>query len=144
MNRFNQNQIQAKKVGELNAQLSFFNNRTRKHYSKAGAAILAIIILHFVSQFTFLQNENFESERVSAKVEDLRNNKQDNEQNVEIETQYEVKDSGVMQTPVLNDVPPTARHKSEIAPSRTVIKKKEPRESRTERLRRAERILTGI
>ena len=144
MNGFKQNQIQAKKVGESNIRLSFLRKPARKHYSKAGAAILAIIILHFVSQFIFLQNENYESERVSAKTKDTRNNKQNNEQNVEIKTEYEARDSGVMRLPIPAAVPPTARHKPEIAPSQMVIKKKEPRESRAGRLRRAERILTGI
>jgi hypothetical protein len=144
MNGFKQNQIQTRKVGESNTRLSFFSNRTRKRYSKAGAAILAIIILHFVSQFIFLQNENYESERVSAKNEDIRDNKQNNEQNVEIKTEYEARDSGIIQMPVPAAVPPTFRRKPETAPSQTVIKKKEPRESRAERLRRAERILTGV
>ena len=144
MNGFKQNQIRTSKIGESNIRLLFLRKPARKHYSKAGAAILAIIILHFVSQFIFLQNENYESERVSAKTKDTRNNKQNSEQNVEIKTEYETRDSGIIQTPAPAAVPPTFRRKTETAPSQTVIKKKEPRESRAERLRRAERILTGV
>ena len=144
MNRYKQNQIQANKVDESNIRSSFLRKPMRKHYSKAGAAILAIIILHFVSQFIFLQNENYESEQVSAKTEGIRNNEQNNEQNVEVKTEYEARDSGIIQTPVPVAVPPTARRKPEIAPLQKIINKKEPRESRTERLRRAERILTGV
>jgi len=138
MKRFNQNQIQTTRVGESKIRLSFLSKPTRKHYSKAGAAILAIIILHFVSQFIFFQSEKFESERTSAKTENERNN----EQNVEIKTEYDARNSAIVTTSA--PVPSTVQRETKIAPSRSVIKKKEQRESRAERLRRAERILTGV
>ncbi len=142
MKRFNQNQIQTTRFGELKIRPSFLSKPTRKHYSKAGAAILAIIILHFVSQFIFFQSEKFESERTSAKTENERNNEQNDEQDVEIKTEYDARNSAIVTTSA--PVPSTVQRDTKIAPSRSVIKKKEQRESRAERLRRAERILTGV
>ena len=146
MNRFMQNQIRANKIGELNNQLSLSMKAARKYYSKAGAAILAIIILHFVSQITFLRNENLVSERASAKTENKQNNEQINEhineQSVEIKPEYEAKDSRILKAPAPL-VPSNVQRNTENVPQRLAVKKKEPRESRAERLRRAERILTG-
>lgn len=65
----------------------------------------------------------------------------------EIETAAEIKTESEAPKPDVADASeteaPVVQPEPKIVPSR-VVRKKEPRESRTERLRRAERILTGI
>lgn len=141
MKKYNQNANQPNKVGEPNIQPPFLSKPKRKLYIKAGAAIVAIIILHFVSQFIFIQNEKPVSEVSSAAAK----NEQSVEsiESIEIKTEDESKTSEIVKAPI--PVPPAAvQPEIKIAPSQMVIKKKEPRESRAERLRRAERLLTGV
>ncbi len=130
--KFNQNQLQIDKVRKLRAQPVI-----------TGAAIFAIIVVHFVSQTSFFQNENFISKQNSPKIE--------NEQSTETKTQYEAKSLDVKPMPdkaTLKTAPekatPSVSPKPKIVPSNAVIKKREPGESKAERLRRAERILTGV
>jgi hypothetical protein len=146
MKRINQNQIRIKKAGTSNARASFFSKPSQRHYTKAGAAILAIIVLHFVSNFIFFRGENLQSEQAAVKPE--------NEQVTQIQSavdqnrvakQSEIKDINIKTTPAA--VLPTVREQPTETPARRAPKKKasrENRESNTERLRRAEKILTGI
>ena len=117
-------------------RLSFLSKLTLNHYTIAGAAILAIIVVHFVLQFTFIQSENFRSALTSMPPEPIK------EKSVEIKTDHEAGKSDIVTMP--KTVAPTAPPQRKIVPSQTVVKKKEPRESRAERLRRAEKILTGV
>lgn len=132
---FNQNQIQAGKGRESHFRLSFFSKLTQKFPAKVGgAAISALIVLHFVSQFVFFQDENVQNGKILPKTE--------NEQLVEIEKEYEATKPVVVTTPETH-TPPTAQSERRTAPSRKIIKKKQSRESKAERLKRAERLLTG-
>lgn len=130
-----QNYIKPIEPGKQDVRQSFFSKTTKKHYVSVVAAIFAVIVLHLAAQFIFFRSENSESEISSFKIE--------NEQPVEIKTEYETKTPDIIEKPVL--APPVVKPKpAAAAPPRTVLKKREPRESRTERLRRAEKILTGI
>jgi hypothetical protein len=102
-----------------------------------GTAIIAIIILHFVSQFTFFQSENLEADKISPK-------------SLEIKNQYETKKPDIATIPEI--VPPVERDDEQLEPKaaakqpvvrQTVVRKKESRESKSERLRRLEKVLTG-
>jgi hypothetical protein len=120
------NQIQ-KKAGRL----------VKRHELIAGAAIFLFILLHFVSPFIFIRDKNLSNEITSLKTE--------NKQSAPIETEPETESAEIvkMPVPVLPVVRPESA-KPKIA-ARTLPKKKElPRESRAERLRRAEKILTGV
>lgn len=141
MKRFNQNEIRAND-GESNIQAQRPRKSAQWHYTAAGAAILVIIILHFVSQFMF-----FQSEKASQEIEAI------NHRSVEIKPEIETGGSeteAAAKKPEVADIPnaeaaPVAQPQSKPAPpTRVVIKKKESRESRAERLRRAEKFLTGI
>lgn len=113
----------------------------RKSYIKPillGAAILAVLVLHFaVSQFIALKGEKDLS--VSELIE---------KQPVLIEPKTERKAAETIgETSVVSPI--VERREQKIEPARavereTVNRKKTTRESRTERLRRTEKILTGI
>ena len=119
----------------------------KRHELIAGAAIFVFILLHFISPFIFIRNENHSNEITSLKTENKQSVSIEAEYKKEYKTEYKkeykAKSAEIGKTPVL--VSPAAQTKPKIVPPRTVIKKKEPpRESRAERLRRAERILTGV
>ena len=140
MKKYNQNTNQPNETGKSNIQPPFISKPTRKLYIKAGAVIFAIIILHFVSQFIFIQNEKLESEITSAVTEPEQS--VESIKSAEIKTEAKTKNVEIVKAPV--PAAPTVQPEPKIAPSRTILKKKETRESRAERLRRAERILTGV
>ena len=144
MKKYNQNTKQPNKIGKSNTQSPFLSKSKRRLYIKAGAAIFAIVILHFVSQFIFIQNEKLEIEVTSAATENEQSVESiENIKSIEIKPlEDEAKTSEIVKAPV--PVPPIVQPETKIAPSRMIIKKKEPRESRAERLRRAEKILTGV
>ena len=151
MKRFNQNPIQASEGGssESNIRPSLLNKPAPRHYTRAGAAIFVIIILHFVSQFIFLQSEKTapKTEAInhqSVEIQPEAEIRPENNQIAEIETESAAKKPRSVTKP--KTVPPVVQPEPTSAPSRAVIKKKEPRggESRAERLRRAERLLTGV
>lgn len=128
-----------------------------KHLT-AISGIAAIIILQSVFQFSFIQDENL---RIA---EDLAENASPVEQKIETNIVAEnprTENSEIEQTPKIeekiaykkpdakNIIQPkksAAKIQNEIreTPAKTAFRKKEQRESNAERLRRAEKILTGI
>lgn len=136
MKRFNQNRIPANNMHQSKARQSFLMKSAKRNQAIAGAFIFVVIILHFVSQFFFFPGEKFESEVTSVKTKA--------EESVLIKTENSARNSEIGTVTV--SVPPVISSKPKIdAPPRAIIKKKEPaRESRVERLRRAEKILTGV
>ncbi len=134
--RINQNQIPVKEAGKSNVRSPLLSKLAQRYYTKAGAAILAIIFLHFVSNFIFFQGESLQSEQISVKTE--------NKQTAEIKREYETSDSSVTTTPAVVSPVIQLESESKSAPARRVTKKKEPRETTAGRLRHAEKILTGI
>ena len=120
-----------------------FNRNSRKavNVGKArlrtvltGTAIFAAIVLHFVLQSVFFKNEKTPPLITS------------NEQRVEPAMQHTGKISDIRIMPDI--VQPEAKIEppppGKIRPARTAVKKTESRESKAERLRRAEKILTGV
>jgi hypothetical protein len=106
------------------------------------AAIIAVVFSHFaVSQFIF-----FESEKDSVISEAI------SKQPFENRTEFEAKKTDVVIAPkTIAPASPISEPETrrpalrQTAVESTVIKKKEaPRDSRTERLRRAEKLLTGV
>lgn len=126
------------KINNLIKEKKF--NQTNK-FSKAhfrpifiGTAILAAIVLHFTIQSSFFQNE-----KISPNVA--------REQRVEPKLEYEAKNPDIKTMPDIvqpeTKIAPL-RKTTKNAPTQTVIKKTEPRESKAVRLRRAEKFLTGV
>jgi serine/threonine protein kinase len=133
--RINRNLIQADEIGKSDIGSLFSSKLVQRHRTIAGATIFAVIIILFISQFIFFQSENHQNEIISAQIE--------NEQSGEVKTEYEARKLDIVTMPV-PPVKPIVKREPRTAPSRTVIKKKELRKSKAERLRRAERILTGV
>jgi hypothetical protein len=153
-----QKQIRTNKDGaEAAASRTSFLRRLlagKKRKIAGAAAIFAIIILHFVSQLVFFQNENpsalSASEAVNKLVAEI---KIENErQNLKMKT-GEPKETLAAAVTTTKTVTPTLVQpkKSRVTPppklatTRTMIRKKSSGvETRADRLRRAERILTGV
>ena len=145
----------------------------QKKYIVLGGAILTIIILHFVLQFSFIQSENVQTIQNLTKVEEYKEddefteritekvvvstkeneadvkdvadvkNKPVSEATTPPKTEYNTKKVKIISKPKVTSPPVQSRPKN--VQSRIVIKKKvPPQETRAERLRRAERILTGV
>jgi type IV secretory pathway VirB10-like protein len=133
--RFHHNQKQANEAAESHFRLSFLSKLTQRFPAKVGgAAISALIVLHFISQFIFFQNEDVQNENISPKIE--------NEQIVEIKPEYEPAKPDIVTIPQ-PIAPKVAQPERKTAPFQKVAKKKQRGESKAERLRRAERLLTG-
>jgi type IV secretory pathway VirB10-like protein len=148
MKGFKQNRRRANEAGESNARPAFLSKPAQRNYTKIGAAILMVIVLHFVSQFVFFRDEK-PAPQLEAVTSPSVEIKADDVPAVEIETESEAKTADVAEAPNDNDAEapdaaqPGVQPEPRNAPSR-IVRKKESRESRAERLRRAERILTGI
>lgn len=128
-------------------RLSFLSKLTLNHYTIAGAAIFAIIVLHFVFQFAFIQRENFRSALISIQPEPLKEKSveiriEENSSKLDVNTNKADENKSKIDT--ISSSETVAPQQSEIVPSKTVVKKKETRETRAERLRRAEKVLTGV
>lgn len=142
MNKFNQIQ---KKPGR----------KIKRHELIAGAAIFLFVLLHFVSPFIFVSNENPSNEITSLqtekfekieKIEDKRSAPVETEYKAEykIENKAEVKPESAKTIKPPAPVTQKVAAQPKIAPRPAIKKKEPPRESRAERLRRAEKILTGV
>lgn len=128
--RFNQIQRQADDAANQQINLSFFSKLTGKVPAKVGGAVIsALIVLHFVSQFIFFQNEIVQDEIALPKIENARI--------VEIKPEYEPAQPDVVPMPEPVARLLIAQRKAERLPR--TVKKKQPREFKAERLRRTER-----
>lgn len=128
-------------------RLSLLKKLTLNHYTIAGAGIFAVIVLHFVFQFAFIQSENFRSALVSIQPEPMRGKSleikiEDNASKSDKNINNINEEASKMEIGVSTKT--AAPQQPKIVPSKTVEKKKEPRENRAERLRRVEKILTGV
>ena len=126
--------------------------RIKKHELLAGAAIFLFVLLHFVSPFIFIRDENPASEITLLKTENIENKQtapieteDKTEYKIENKAEHKQKSEKIIKTPA---PPAPVVQPAAVQPKvahRPMPKKKEPpRESRAERLRRAERILTGV
>ena len=136
MKRDNQNRISANKIRQSKDRQLLTGVSAKRNQAIAGAIIFVVIVLHFVSQFVFFPRENFQNQITSAKT--------GVQENAKIKTAAGTKNSDTGATPI-PAAPITQQMPKTPATPRAVIKKKEPaRQSRAERLRRAEKILTGV
>jgi len=131
------------------ANLEKANNQSRlsktifKRRNAIGiVAILAIGVLHFVFQISFIQSEKTQVAENPVKIETI------SEQPAEIKpaeikpAEFEVKKADIILPP--KPAPQIKQRQTEIAPAKPQLKKKDSAPTKSERLRRAEKILTGI
>lgn len=139
-NNFAEKRIAPRKTaaGRMTAQNSFSRIVFKRRNAVAVAAILAIGVLHFVFQMSFIRTEVSKSspaiEVPPVKVEPVRA--------APAAAPVEFKAKKINAELPSKNLPATKQRQSEIAPARPQPKK--PVETRAERLRRAERILTGV
>lgn len=124
----------------------------RRSHLLAVAAIVAIIIFQSVFQFSLVQEENLRvaenlirSDMPLETVVEKRSDDETPQINPTIEAKE--KPEKELKTKTVNQPKNNAletQHSLRIMPARTTFRKKESRESTAERLRRAERILTGV
>lgn len=121
----------------------------RKHYIIVGAAILVITVTHFVLQLSFIQTKNLQVTEdlqvIETPIENVKLDKQtvDNKEEEFVAKEYKVKKTKEITAP--KTVKPIVRRQPETAPPLRILSgKKVNRESRAARLRRAEKILTGV
>jgi serine/threonine protein kinase len=151
--KFRENRFARRKEGSdaaaAPAGASFIRRQTEKHYNKAWVTIVAIVVLHFVLQFTFIQSENYQNTLSLTEAEQISH------QNAVVSPEQKprkpevVKDPELFKEPSIVTMPDvlkteTAPPPRRVVPARSVIRDREPRETKAQRLRRAERILTGI
>ena len=123
--------------------------KSRKYYALIGLFILTIAVVHFAMQLTFIQKENLRSVETAVETTQEVDTAPPVKQYIEIEPeQYEVKKIEIITIP--EKVKPAPRVQKESAapaapaPVRKIARKKDSGETRAERLRRAERLLTGV
>lgn len=128
----------------------FLSKNSGKYYMLVGLFIMTIAVTHFALQINFIQKEKLESIETTVEVKNSVQPviERDSPVNQVIEIQpeqYEVKRVEVITIPEIVKRSPTRRQKA-VVPARynKPVKKKEVRETHAERLRRAERILTGV
>lgn len=108
--------------------------KSRVYYALLGLFVSAIALTHFAVQMSFIQNENFRA-AVAPPLEPA----------VKVQTKpVEPRKIEVVKVP--EAVQPVSSRRREIAPPAPTQpnRKKIARETRAGRLRRAERILTGV
>ena len=141
------NRVQVNGNGKSGIGSSILRKPAQRYRMIAGATIFAVISTLFISQFIFFQGENHQSDKISASIENEHSEKissgTENEQSGEVKTEHEVRNLDTVTTPTRR-VSPIIQNDSVTAPPRKVIKKKGLRKPMAERLRRAERILTGV
>ena len=140
----NQNPVQTNELGNESPN-SVPEKSGRKRYKIAGAAIFVILVLHSIWQFSFIQSENLraaEAELNTIQLEKLPVAFKKDKPPVEVKPVYQAKKSDVVISP--KAVQPATFRQSEIKPAPPTPKKKPVSESKTQRLRRAEKLLTGM
>jgi hypothetical protein len=123
--------------------ISFLKKISWKHIT-IFAGILAVAAIHSLVQLSFIQSENFRSAELSAQIENLK------PEELEVETKpaenqiidIEPREYKVRKVKVVTIPEKVSRRPIEnVQPQ---AKKKVMRETRAARLRRAEKILTGV
>lgn len=125
----------------------------RKSYLMGITGIVAIIVLQAAFQFYFIQDENLRAaetliadDRAFEKIneEPLNTEIPEIKEEAKIETKTETKKIVENNVTKSKKLAPEVRRDLQATPSRIIFRKKESRESTAERLRRAEKILTGV
>jgi hypothetical protein len=165
-----QKSYKANKSDKSDVKTLSLRKARKRNYTIASGAICAIVILHFVFQFSFIQSENFKMVQKLTKTGQFAEDEQiaentvvpeisfkeaeeteqatKNEIRSEVKTVYKAKKLEIIKQP---QVKPPVQLRFKSAPSRTVINRNEVQpkkremqpEIRAEQLRRAEKILTG-
>ena len=143
----------------------------QKNLWVGGAGILAIFVLHFFFQVSFIKNDLAQMEKQLTEIDPINEVKpftktepfvedepfaetdpfvkqiddddETSEPAAKTETAAEIKTKKREVSRKPEVASPPVQPRTRTAPTRTVIKRKEPLETRAERLRRAEKILTG-
>jgi hypothetical protein len=128
-----------------NGKLSL--KKSGKYYALIGLFIAAFAFAHFSMQLNFIQKENLRVIETAQENEISAPAPASPPRVIEVAPDLiEVKKVEVITVPEPVKTAPRARKETrkENPPRQRVVRKTEPRESRAERLRRAERILTGV
>ncbi len=121
------------------------NKEKEKRSYKIAAAILAVFVIHLAWQFSFVARENLritEAVMNDARLDVLPVESQPNEKAAEVRPDLAVKRTAVEE--VAESVVPVKYSPTENNRPPVEVKKKAAREPRSERLRRAEKLLTGF
>lgn len=138
-------------MNKTNSQTSFAEMMSKKKNVIIILIILAITVGHFGIQLSFIESENQRIIELSAKIAPVI------EQNIQakpqVDEQLETKETDVVLSPkplasqkdiqTVKVLQRELNRQSESAPIQNPLKKAK-RESKSERLRRAEKILTGF
>ena len=119
---------------------AFSKDVFRRRNAIAVAAILAIGILHFAFQMSFIQRENKENLRVAATV--VAPPKVAERNIVIASPEFEMNKADDVK--LEKSAPAFKQRRTGNAPPKLSPKKQDSADTNTERLRRAEKILTGI
>lgn len=130
-----------------------FKGLLKRRSEMAFVVILVLAALHFAFQFSFIRSENVENSRAAefpvrvaefpVKIEQAHPQAVETG-SAEIEAKKQTETKKIYNVKPPKSIVPVRQHRTEIAPSKPLPKKKIPVESRAARLRRAERILTGV
>ena len=113
----------------------------------AFVAILVVAALHFTFQFSFIRSEKIEKSSVNESQVIVNEISEETEQVQEQAVKDKPAEFRIKKTDDAKPLKPVVtvtQSQTKIAPSKSLPKKKIPVESRAARLRRAEKILTGI
>lgn len=126
-----------KKTTTTDNRTSFSKRIFKWRNAVAMAAILAVGVLHFVFQISFIETEKMHIAESPVKIERV------GEQTAETKpVEFSAKKIEVVMPE--KTAPAIRQRQSEVAPSKPQFKKKDSVEPRAARLRRAEKLLTGI
>jgi len=129
--------LQAGSLEEKNTQPRLSRTIFKRRNTIGIAAILVVGILHFAFQLSIIQTEKKQVAENPVSIEQVH------EKTAEIKpVEFEATKVDVV-LPEKN-APQIKQRQPEIAPAKMQLKKKEAVDARAERLRRAEKILTGI
>ena len=129
--------LKAEGLEEKNNQPVFSKTIFRRRNTIGIAAILVIGILHFAFQLSVIQTEKKQVAENPVSIEQVREQPAETKP---VEFKATKADVVLPEKPA----PQIKQRQSETAPSKPQFKKKEAIEPKAERLRRAEKILTGI
>jgi serine/threonine protein kinase len=142
---FNLNTAQSKELDNSSGKTQ------QRRYKVAGAAICAMIVLHFFWQFSFIQSEKLRTAETAIKEsmpeKTVMESEKDQprielEKDESIQSVDELKNSGDINSE--KAIQPSDDTQAETKSAPTDSKKKTTPESKNERLRRAEKLLTGF
>lgn len=122
-----------------------FAVKSKRYYALGFSVILAIAFVHFAAQIFFIQNENPRPVETAAETAPPAGQISGDEPAVAEDETSKRKSEKISENaePQIRRAPKNSRQSS-FVPARTAARKKADRESRAERLRRAEQILTGV